>query len=56
MVAMLLVFVAIVFLWISPHIRTDPVGTIIRTVVLLAAEAVVFSIAAALGRDKFFRE
>lgn len=55
-VVILSVFIAFIFLWVYPTIETDPIGTIIRSVVLLTALAVVFSIAAALGRKKLFRE
>jgi len=56
MVVILLVFVVSIFLRVYPTIETDPIGTIIRSVVLLVALAVVSSIAAALGRKKLFRE
>lgn len=54
MAVILLVFIVFIFLWVYPTIETDPVGTIIRSVVLLAALAVVSSVAVALDRKKLF--
>jgi hypothetical protein len=56
LVVILLVFVAFIFLWVYPAIETNPVGAIIRTVVLLAVLAAVSGIAVALGRKKLFRQ
>ncbi|KUO40519.1 MAG: hypothetical protein AVW05_03545 [Hadesarchaea archaeon DG-33] len=52
----LAVFIFGVFLWIVPHVREDPAGTIIRTFILLITLAVVIGVARALGGKSLFRE
>jgi len=52
----LAVFIFGFFLWIAPHVRGDPTGTIIRTFILLIALAVVIGVVKALGGKSLFRE
>jgi len=52
----LAVFIFGSFIWIAPHVREDPSGTIIRTCVLLITLAVVIGVVRALGGKRLFRE
>ncbi len=50
------VFVWGIFLWIVPHIRVNPIGTIIRVIILLTIFAVVMVVVRELGGKRLFRE
>jgi polyferredoxin len=50
------VFILGIFLWIVPHIRVNPIGTIIRVIILLAIFAVVMVVVRELGGKRLFRK
>jgi len=50
------VFILGIYLWVVPHIRVDPIGTIIRMVISLAIFAVVLAVVKKLGGKRLFRE
>ncbi len=50
------VFILGISLWIVPHIRVDPIGTIIRVIISLAIFAVVMVVVRELGGKRLFRE
>lgn len=52
----LAVFIFGYLLWIAPHVKEDPAGTIIRVVILLITMAVVSGVAVTLGRKRLFQE
>jgi NADH:ubiquinone oxidoreductase subunit H len=55
-VIIFVVFILGIYLWIVPHIRVDPIGTIIRVVISLAIFAVVLAVVKKLGGKSLFRE
>jgi len=50
------VFILGIYLWVVPHIRVDPIGTIIRMVISLAIFTVVLAVVKKLGGKRLFRE
>jgi len=52
----LAVFILVLFLWIYPHIKEEPIGTITRIVVLMIILAVVLGVVRALGGKRLIRE
>jgi len=55
-VIIFVVFILGIYLWIVPHIRVDPIDTIIRVVISLAIFAVVLAVVKKLGGKSLFRE
>jgi len=50
------VFLFVYFLWIAPHVREDPIGTMTRIIILLFIFAVALSVVKKLGGKRLFRE